>query len=208
MKTAFNLKLGRKYRRLGCHLFEVSTYTYSTQSDPGYYFRMAKEKAEFILRFLGVRFRYVRDDSGTSNWRDWYGRPCSQSYESGHYEAMVSVKTSVQDLATAILAGEAAYYADKFGKSYNAMDLGSERKYLVVEIERNWFPVKFRLRSLLADWLEKADDEPLGHGFLWVVTKSLGKFLVGSIPGKAGHQDLLDLVRQDEDVTSAWINLD
>lgn len=208
MKTAFQLKLGRKYRRLGCHLFEVSTYTYSTQSDPGHYVRMAKEKAEFILKFLGVRFRYVVDSSGTAKWRDWYGRPCSQSHECGHYEAMISVETPVCDLATAILAGEAAYYADKFGSSHSAMELGTERRYVEVEIERNWFPVKFRLRSILADWLEQADDEPLGHGYLWVCTKSIGKFLVGSIPGKAGHQDLLDLVRQDEDVTSAYINLD
>lgn len=58
----------------------VSTSTYRTQSDPGSYVRFRLNMLRDLAKEHGLKVHKHTRDIGVSEWRDWYGRPCSQSY--------------------------------------------------------------------------------------------------------------------------------
>lgn len=70
-----------------------------------------------------------------------------------------------------------------------------------------WEATKADVRRLAIVAMENQPHSDLGWGYLWGYIDEV-KTLIVSIDGRAGHSEILAVVKDHPAVSSAWINLD
>ena len=117
--TMNGLRPGKAWRPpVCCWHFAVSTYTYSTQSDPMGYVRSACKQNEWILNLIGLPWRKVVDADNSSTGRDWYGRTFSIPHYACHYEVRMSKNQSWHRFAATYAQAYEHYFANRFGADH------------------------------------------------------------------------------------------
>lgn len=103
-------------------LCSTDTYTYSTQSYPMSFVRIAEKRIEAVLTRMGLKWRKVVDENTRANNADWRGWHNSLPNYRSHYEVRLSRHVRWETFAKRFLDEELAYYREQFGPTWAQRD--------------------------------------------------------------------------------------